>query len=53
VGYIAIADLTKMTDIIRARTFDPFFPLLMVALLYFIMAWLFTFALDLLSRKVK
>ena len=53
VGYIAIADLTKMTDIIRARTFDPFFPLLMVAILYFLIAWLFTFALDRLSRKVK
>ncbi len=53
VGYIAIADLTKMTDIIRARTFDPFFPLLMVALLYFLIAWLFTFTLDCLSRKVK
>jgi polar amino acid transport system substrate-binding protein len=53
VGYIAIADLTKMTDIIRARTFDPFFPLLMVAILYFLIAWLFTFALDRLSSKVK
>ena len=53
VGYIAIADLTKMTDIIRARTFDPFFPLLMVAILYFLIAWLFTFTLDRLSRNVK
>lgn len=53
VGYIAIADLTKMTDIIRARTFDPFFPLLMVAILYFLIAWLFTVVLDRVSSKVK
>ena len=53
VGYIAIADLTKMTDIIRARTFDPFFPLLMVAILYFLIAWLFTQALDRASRKIR
>ena len=53
VGYIAIADLTKMTDIIRARTFDPFFPLLMVAILYFLIAWLFTFGLDRVSRNIR
>ncbi len=53
VGYIAIADLTKMTDIIRARTFDPFFPLLMVAILYFLIAWLFTFILDRASRNIR
>ncbi len=53
VGYIAIADLTKMTDIIRARTFDPFFPLLMVAILYFLIAWLFTFVLDRSSSKIR
>ena len=53
VGYIAIADLTKMTDIIRARTFDPFFPLLMVAILYFLIAWLFTFVLDRASRNIR
>ncbi|MBR5886877.1 MAG: ABC transporter permease subunit [Akkermansia sp.] len=53
VGYIAIADLTKMTDIIRARTFDPFFPLLMVAILYFLIAWLFTFILDRASKRIR
>ncbi|MDO5472143.1 MAG: ABC transporter permease subunit [Akkermansia sp.] len=53
VGYIAIADLTKMTDIIRARTFDPFFPLLMVAILYFLIAWLFTYILDRSSRSIR
>lgn len=46
VGYIAVQDLTKASDIIRSRTFDAFFPLIMVAILYFVLAWLLTFFLD-------
>jgi polar amino acid transport system substrate-binding protein len=38
VGYIAVQDLTKASDIIRSRTFDAFFPLIMVAILYFIIS---------------
>ena len=34
VGYIAIQDLTRAADIIRSRTFDAYFPLLLVALIY-------------------
>ena len=33
VGYIAVQDLTKASDIVRSRTFDAFFPLVMVAVL--------------------
>ncbi|MDO4756084.1 MAG: ABC transporter substrate-binding protein/permease, partial [Parabacteroides sp.] len=51
VGYIAVEDLTKMSDIIRSRTFDAFFPLIMVAILYFILAWIFGKALDMLNPK--
>ncbi len=39
VGYIAVQDLTKASDIIRSRTFDAFFPLVMVAVLYFLISW--------------
>ncbi|ATW25415.1 ABC transporter substrate-binding protein/permease [Candidatus Formimonas warabiya] len=46
VGYIAVQDLTKASDIIRSRTFDAFFPLIMVAVLYFIITWLLTLVLD-------
>ena len=46
VGYIAVQDLTKASDIIRSRTFDAFFPLIMAAVLYLIIAWLLTWALD-------
>ena len=38
VGYVAIHDLTKVTDMIRARTFEAFLPLISTALIYFIIA---------------
>ena len=46
VGYIAVQDLTKASDIIRSRTFDAFFPLIMVAILYFLLAWSLTLLLE-------
>ena len=51
VGYIAIQDLTKASDIIRGRTFDPFFPLIMAAVLYFLLAWIFGTGLDWIGRR--
>ena len=50
VGYIAVQDLTKAGDIIRSRTFDAFFPLIMVAVLYFLISWVLMQALDHLER---
>jgi polar amino acid transport system substrate-binding protein len=41
VGYIAIVDLTKVGDIIRSRTYDAFFPLIAVAVIYLIAIGLF------------
>ncbi len=38
VGYIAGQDLTKATDIIRARTMEAFFPLIVTAIIYFVIA---------------
>ena len=46
VGYIAVQDITRASDIIRSRTFDAFFPLIMAAVIYLILAWLLTWALD-------
>ena len=43
VGYIAVQDLTKMGDIVRGRTYEAFFPLIAVAVIYFILGWLLTF----------
>ena len=40
VGYIAVADMTRASDLIRSRTFDAFFPLIVTAIIYFLIAWL-------------
>lgn len=52
VGYIAVQDLTKASEIIRSRTFDAFFPLIMVAILYFVISWILTAFLDFIGRKL-
>lgn len=39
VGFVAVTDMTKASDIIRSRTFDAFFPLIVVAIVYLIIAW--------------
>ena len=51
VGYIAINDLTRAGDQIRARTFDALVPLLLITILYFIMVWLIGILLNLLYPK--
>ena len=38
VGYVAVQDLTKMGDIVRSRTYEAFFPLIAVAVIYFVLA---------------
>lgn len=42
VGYIAVQDLTKMSDIIRSRTYEAFFPLIATAVFYFIITAILT-----------
>lgn len=37
-GYIAVVDLTKSSDLIRSATYEALFPLLVTALVYFILA---------------
>lgn len=53
VGYIAIQDLTRAGDMIRSRTFDALIPLLIVTVLYFLLAWLIGWLLNLASSKIK
>lgn len=52
VGYIAIQDLTKMSDIIRSRTFESFFPLISTALIYFLLAWLLSIGVKLVLDHI-
>lgn len=46
VGFIAIQDLTKVTDIIRTQTYNSLIPLVVVGLLYFLLARLIARGVD-------
>lgn len=37
VGYLTVQDITKVTDIVRSKSFDAFFPLLITTILYFVL----------------
>ena len=39
VGLIAVVDLTRASDLVRSRTLQPYFPLLMTALIYFLLVY--------------
>ena len=51
-GYISVQDLTRVTDMIRARTYEAFFPLIFTALVYFCIAWLLMQCLRVLEKRV-
>ncbi len=53
VGYIAITDLTKVSDIVRSRTYQAFFPLITTALIYFGMICIFIALIKPLQRKLN
>ena len=52
VGYIAVEDLTKATDLIRSRTFEAFFPLIVTAVIYFLLAGALTALLGLVELRI-
>ena len=52
VGYIAIQDLTKMSDIIRSRTYEAFFPLIVTAVIYFILAFIISVVLNFVLKAI-
>ncbi len=52
VGYVAIQDLTKVSDIVRARTYEAFFPLISTALIYFLSAHLLASGFAYLSYRL-
>ena len=52
-GYIALQDLTKAGDIVRIRTFDPFFPLLTMAAIYLVCVIVLTQGVKILERRLR
>lgn len=53
VGYIAVIDVTRASDLVRSRTFDAFMPLLAVTIIYFVLAWLIGLLLNFLTLKAR
>lgn len=53
VGYVAVLDLTCAGDIIRTRTLDAFFPLILVSVIYIILSRISGALLDALDRKLN
>lgn len=52
-GYVAIQDLTYVGNLIRSRTYEAFFPLVAVALIYLIIVLILTFLLKKLERRLR
>ncbi len=52
-GYISVFDLTKVSDIIRSRTYEAFFPIITTALIYFILSYLLLALMKLVSRRLN
>lgn len=52
VGYVAVEDLTKMGDIVRSRTYEAFFPLIAVAIIYFILAGLLIYSINRVTQHL-
>lgn len=52
-GYIGLMDLTRGGDIIRSRTYEPFMPLIAVALIYLIIVMILTNLVKKLERRLR
>ena len=52
VGYIAVLDLTRASDLIRSRTMDAFFPLISTAIIYFIFCRILAKVLNALVKRM-
>ena len=51
-GYIGIIELTKASDIIASRTYDYFFPLFIVAIIYLLLTVGLSKILNIIERKL-
>ena len=52
-GYIGLMDLTRGGDIIRSRTYEPFMPLIAVALIYLIVVMILSSFVKKLEKKLR
>lgn len=52
-GYISVMELTKASDIIRNRTYEAFFPLILTAVIYFVLCFVVSKLLDFAYKKIN
>jgi len=52
-GYIAVRDLTKMGDLVRSRTYEAFFSLIAVAIIYFVLEFVLTIIMNRVQYHVE
>lgn len=52
-GYIALNDLTRAGDIVRSLTYEPFFSLITVALIYLVIVMILTYLVGILERRLR
>lgn len=53
VGYIAIVDLTRASDLVRSRTMSPMMPLMFIAIVYFVCVMILSWGVSILERRLK
>jgi ABC-type amino acid transport system permease subunit len=52
-GYVALADITYVGNMIRSRTYEAFFPLITVALIYLVIVLVLSYILRRFERRLK
>lgn len=53
VGLISVVDLTRASDLVRSRTLSPYFPLISVAVVYFVLVAGLSSLVSKLERRLK
>jgi His/Glu/Gln/Arg/opine family amino acid ABC transporter permease subunit len=52
-GYVALKDLTYVGNLIRSRTYEAFFPLITVAVIYLVIVMFLSYGLKRLERRLR
>jgi polar amino acid transport system substrate-binding protein len=52
VGYIAVLDLTKISDLVRSRTYEAFFALILTAVVYFVIQGIMVRIVKMIQKKI-
>ncbi|MBO7348938.1 MAG: amino acid ABC transporter permease, partial [Spirochaetales bacterium] len=52
VGYIAVLDLTKISDLVRSRTYEAFFALILTAVVYFVIQGIMVRLVRMIQKKI-